>query len=81
MSALPAYLETPVFGRRVMTASKSPKKAKSKNARKPQGEAKAAKLSALDAAAKVLGEIGKPMSCNEMIEAMATKGLLVLPWR
>ena len=57
-----------------MTASKSPKKAKSKNARKPQGEAKAAKLSALDAAAKVLGEIGKPMSCNEMIEAMATKG-------
>ena len=27
-------------------------------------------LSALDAAAKVLAEIGKPMSCKEMIKAM-----------
>jgi hypothetical protein len=57
-----------------MAASKSPKKAKSKKAKKPQGEAKAPKLSALEAAAKVLAETGKPMSCNEMIEAMAAKG-------
>jgi len=57
-----------------MAASKSPKKAKSKKAKKTQGETKAAKLSALEAAAKLLGETGKPMSCNEMIEAMATKG-------
>jgi len=57
-----------------MAASKSPKKAKSAKTKKTQGEAKAPKLSALDAAAKVLAETGKPMSCNEMIETMAAKG-------
>jgi hypothetical protein len=57
-----------------MAASKSPKKAKSKKAKKTQGETNAPKLSALDAAAKVLAETGKPMSCNELIEAMAAKG-------
>jgi hypothetical protein len=56
-----------------MAASKNPKKAKSKEARKTEGEAKTPKLSALEAAAKVLGETGKSMSCNEMIEAMAAK--------
>jgi hypothetical protein len=55
-------------------ATKSPKKGKSKKANKTQDEAKAPKLSALDAAAKVLGETGKPMSCNEMIETMGAKG-------
>ena len=35
---------------------------------------KSKKLSALDAAAKVLNETGQPMSCKELIEAMATKG-------
>jgi hypothetical protein len=34
----------------------------------------AKKLSALDAAARVLGEIKGPMSCPQMIEVMATKG-------
>jgi HB1, ASXL, restriction endonuclease HTH domain len=34
---------------------------------------KARRLSALDAAAKVLQEAGKPLSCPEMIEAMAAK--------
>jgi len=57
-----------------MAASKSPKKAKSKKARKTEGEAKATKLSALDAAAKVLGETGESMSCKELIKAMAAKG-------
>ena len=57
-----------------MAASKSPKKAKSKKAKKTQGEKKAPKLSALDAAATILAETGKPMSCNEMIETMAAKG-------
>jgi hypothetical protein len=56
-----------------MATSKSPKKANSKKGKKTEGEATAAKLSALDAAAKVLAETGKPMSCNEMIEAMAAK--------
>jgi hypothetical protein len=57
-----------------MAASKSPKKTNSKKGKKTQGAAPAPKLSALDAAAKVLGETGKPMSCNELIEAMAAKG-------
>jgi hypothetical protein len=32
------------------------------------------KLSALDAAAKVLGEAGQPLNCQEMIATMAEKG-------
>jgi hypothetical protein len=35
---------------------------------------KSDKMSALDAAAKVLGETGQPMTCKEMIETMAAKG-------
>ena len=57
-----------------MAESKGPKKARSKKTKEAQDETKTPKLSALDAAAKVLGETGKPMSCNEMIEAMAQKG-------
>jgi len=37
------------------------------------------KLSALDAAAKVLGQSGRPMTCKEMIETMAKKGLWTSP--
>jgi hypothetical protein len=37
------------------------------------------KLSALDAAAKVLAETGMPMSCTEMIEAMAARGYWTSP--
>jgi hypothetical protein len=37
-------------------------------------EGKAKKLSALDAAAKVLGETGQAMTCQEMITQMAAKG-------
>jgi hypothetical protein len=39
-----------------------------------QSVSPANKLSALDAAAKVLGETGQAMSCAEMIAAMAAKG-------
>ena len=55
-----------------MAASKSSKKGKSKKTKEAGANAK--KLSALDAAAKVLAETGQPMSCKEMIEAMAQKG-------
>jgi hypothetical protein len=55
-----------------MAASKNPKKGKSKKTKEAGAEAK--KLSAMDAAAKVLAETGQPMSCKEMIEAMAQKG-------
>ena len=37
------------------------------------------KLSALDAAAKVLGETGRAMTCPELIAAMAAKGYWTSP--
>lgn len=40
---------------------------------------KQSKLSALDAAAKVLGGSKEPMGCKEMIEAMAEKKLWISP--
>ncbi|HEY7312091.1 MAG TPA: HTH domain-containing protein [Gemmataceae bacterium] len=40
----------------------------------PESAAPADKLSALDAAAKVLGDTGQSMSCPELITAMAAKG-------
>ena len=42
--------------------------------RSPEPTAPERKLSALDAAAKVLGEAGQSMSCQELITAMAAKG-------
>jgi hypothetical protein len=46
---------------------------------KPASDAKAKKLTAIDAAAKVLGENGQAMNCKEMIEAMAEKKLWTSP--
>ena len=40
---------------------------------------KARKLSAIDAAAKVLGQAGEAMSCPQLIEAMAKKGYWTSP--
>ena len=57
------------------TEKKTPKAPKAEQA--PQAKkqkAESGKLSALDAAAKVLGETGTPMTSAELIEAMATKG-------
>src|SRR5262249_47743493 len=42
-------------------------------------EPKSKKTSALDAAVRVLEEAGQPMTCPEMIEAMATKGYWTPP--
>src|SRR5262249_16503770 len=59
-----------------------PAAAKQPRTRKPKQaveDGKEKKLSALDAAAKILGETGKPMSCQEMIEAMAAKGYWTSP--
>jgi HB1, ASXL, restriction endonuclease HTH domain len=55
-------------------AAKKPAKAASKN-----GDAKPKKLSALDAAAKVLAESKEPLNTRQMIEAMAKKGLWTSP--
>jgi len=56
-----------------------PAKAKGKRKAKAKAEPKAKKVSALEAAAKVLGEAGAAMSCKEMIEAMAAKGYWTSP--
>ncbi len=45
-----------------------------KRQRKAPAEPKGKKLSAIDAAARVLAEAGVPMNCQEMIAAMAAKG-------
>ncbi len=49
-------------------------KAKARSAATPSR-----KLSALDAAAKVLGETGRAMTCPELIAAMAAKGYWTSP--
>ena len=59
----------------------SKKGAKAPQAKKPR-QAKtacASKLSAIDAAAKVLEEIGQPMNAKGMIEAMSAKGYWTSP--
>ena len=53
--------------------------AKPKRQRKRAAEPKEKKLSALDAAAKILGEAGQPMGCKELIGAMAAKGYWASP--
>jgi HB1, ASXL, restriction endonuclease HTH domain len=60
-----------------MAASKKNPKAKKKNTTAKAEKAK--KPSALDAAAKVLGETREPMNCKELIEAMAAKGYWTSP--
>jgi HB1, ASXL, restriction endonuclease HTH domain len=53
------------------------KKSRATKSARPQAtpsEPRAKKLSALDGAARVLGETKAPMSCPELIEAMAAKG-------
>ena len=48
-------------------------------AKKAPAKETAKELSALDAAAQVLAETGRPMNCREMIEAMAEKGYWTSP--
>ena len=56
------------------TKTSTKKAAAAKDAKSPAAAAQPKKLSALDAAARVLGESGQAMNCQEMIEAMAAKG-------
>jgi hypothetical protein len=55
------------------TSKKGQKKAKA------EGKTKEKKLSALDAAAKLLAETGEPMNCQDMIKGMAEKGYWTSP--
>jgi hypothetical protein len=57
----------------------APASAKPKRQRKAPAAPKAKKVSVLDAAAKVLAEEGSPMTCKEMIAAMAAKGYWTSP--
>jgi hypothetical protein len=50
-----------------------------KKVKATNGEAKTKKVSAIDAAAKVLASTKEPMGCKELIEAIAAKGLWTSP--
>ena len=69
-NGMPAAAEAPP---RKTVASQKPKPTSAKK------QAKVKKTSALDAAAKVLAEQGKPLNCQEMIDAMAAKGYWTSP--
>jgi HB1, ASXL, restriction endonuclease HTH domain len=58
---------------------KEPGKARAPKPRSAEAAAKPHKLSALNAAAKVLAEEGRAMGCQEMINAMAAKGYWTSP--
>lgn len=61
------------------TAKKTPtKKAATKKSATPKAKS-GDKLSALDAAAKVLAEAGEPLNTKQMVEAMAAKKLWTSP--
>jgi outer membrane biosynthesis protein TonB len=59
--------------------NEAPQAKKPRTRKANANDSKERKLSALDAAARVLGEAGQPMTCPEMIEAMATKGYWMSP--
>jgi hypothetical protein len=56
------------------STTKAPAAAKGRGHRTNSAPNKPAKLSAVAAAAKVLAETGQPMTCPELIQAMAAKG-------
>ena len=61
-------------------SSKTKKNAKAKRkGKQPETKGQDGQLSCLNAAAKVLAEKGEPMTCKEMIEAMAAKGYWTTP--
>ena len=57
----------------------TPTAGKPKRRRQDAAEPQVKKLSALDAAARVLAETGAPMGCKELIGAMAGKGYWMSP--
>jgi len=60
-------------------AGKKKTKTSTKKASAAKDAEQTKKLSALDAAARVLGESGQAMNCQDMIEAMAVKGYWTSP--
>jgi hypothetical protein len=68
----------PETAKKKADAAETPK-AETTKAAKKKADPKPKKTSALDAAAKVLGEAGQPMTCMEMIDAMSKKGYWTSP--
>jgi len=61
-------------------SSKTKTKGKAKGkGKQPETKGQDGQLSCLNAAAKVLADKGEPMTCKEMIEAMASKGYWTTP--
>ena len=60
-------------------ASKKPASAPPTSAPQVAASIATGKLSALDAAAKVLGEVGQALNCQQLIDSMATKGYWTSP--
>jgi hypothetical protein len=56
-----------------------PATTKAKSKASDSGEAKAKKVSAIDAAAQILAGANEPMNAKQMIEAMTAKGLWTSP--
>ena len=65
--------------KKAATKKAAPKKAPAKQAKAKPAPAGDKKLSAIDAAAKVLAESQQSMNCKEMIEALAAKKLWTSP--
>ncbi len=59
--------------------STTPKQPRQRDSQQAAEDGKEKKLSALDAAAKVLAETGQAMTCQELIAAMAAKGYWTSP--
>ena len=57
------------------TEIKPERQAQAKSPRPKKTQHSSERLSALEAAAKVLKEHGRPMSCGEMVDAMLKRGL------
>jgi hypothetical protein len=85
-AAAPATDSTPAAAGGAVEAIAEPKPEpaaepakRGRKAGKPKAAAKARKMSALDAAAKVLVEVGGAMSSQELIEAMSKRGYWTSP--
>jgi hypothetical protein len=75
----PAAAKTTKAAKAKPAKAKMPKAAVPAKATKTRKAKPAGKMSAIDAAAKVLADAREPMNCKVLIEAMATKGLWTSP--
>ena len=71
--------ETPMVTETTPTETKALKPAKAPKEKKPKAPKPERKMSALDAAAKVLGETQQAMSSQDLITAMSAKGYWTSP--